>query len=72
MTLTVMNEKSENNVTNLKSLMCNSYILMSEKESSSGFSLANSLQPSGFKLSQSILTNKVRFPSDEILIEGDY
>lgn len=42
---------------------------MSEKESISGFSYTNLSHPSGFKVSESRLTNSVRRPSDESLLQ---
>lgn len=44
-------------------------MLMSEKETRSGFSSAKLSHPSGFEASESILTNNVRLPSAESLLE---
>jgi len=52
----------------LKSLICNSYMLISEKECKMGFSFARFSHPSGFNSLESRLSRKVRLPSDESLL----
>lgn len=53
----------------LKSLICISYMLISEKECIVGFLFARLSHPSGFNLTESRLSRKLRLPSDESLLK---